>query len=189
MRTIDFCLGVIQDILFDEVCDLLGDSELSGIKTSLIANKALHSLVGFKFEVQLILTYFWTDEEDYMKQELVLDKTVVTDQLIPVLRSCKDPEQLNVMLKKIRSLARIADNRQLFRKLGLLQGLSAVLEQYSSSSAESTIAELIYYLLSDAPDPGATKEPDMNPIAILEEYMTVMHEGQYNVASDSKLCF
>ena len=168
---------MIQDLLFDEICDLLEDSELSRIKSSLIANKALHSLTGFRFEVQLILTYFWTDEEEDLKRELVLDQTVVTDHLIPVLRSFKDSEQLKVMLKKIRSLARIADNRQLFRRLGLLHSLSILLEQYSSSAAESTIAELIYYLLSDAPDPETIKEPDMNPIAILEEFMTVLHEG------------
>lgn len=167
---------MIQDLLFCKICDEIDDSELSGIKENLVANRALHSLAEFRLEVQLILTYFWREKDD-IHQELVLDQTVVADRLIPVLRSLKDPEQLTVMLKKMKCLAKIAVNRQLFRKLGLLQCLGTLFEQYSGSSVESVVAELIHYLLSDAPDEETMEEADMNPIALFEDFMTVLYEG------------
>ena len=139
-------------------------------------NKTLHSLTSFKFELQVILAHLCTDEENDLKKELVLDQTIVTG-LMAMLRSFKDPEQLNMMLRKIRSLASIAENRQLFRKFGLLQSLGTLLEQYANSVTESIIAELIFHLLSDAPDSEMVEEEDVNPIALFEEFMTVFYEG------------
>lgn len=174
--TIEFCLGVLQDFLFDGICDQLRAEQLNRIKGILLETKALYVLQDFRFELQLILTFFCVDEEDELKQVVVLDETLVADHLMPMLRSFKDAGELKLMLKKLKCLTVIAENRQLFRKFGILPCLGTVLEQYTDSDMESVIAEVIHLLLSDKSD-TEVEEEDMNPIAIFEEFMAVSLQG------------
>lgn len=171
------CLGIIQDILFDNVCVHLGVEELTEINKILLETQALHALPAFRFELQLIhAAFLHSDEDDALKQDLIIDETLLTDCLVPMLRSFKDTNKLQSMLIKLKGSTNIAENRHLFRKHGILPCLGTLMEQYADSAAESVIAELIYLLLSDAPDAEMVEE-DINPIAMFEEFMTVVYEG------------
>lgn len=177
LRTIDFCLGVIQDFLFDNICDQLETAELIGIKTTFLDVNALSVLPEFRFEIQLILAFFHVNEDDSLKQALILGQNFVADFIIPKLRSSKDGKELKLLLNKVKSLSNITENRQLLRKCGILPCLGTLLEQYADSDAEPILAELIYYLLTDEPDAVDIDEKDMDPIAMFEEFMTFVYEG------------
>lgn len=172
------CLGVFQDFMFDDICDQLGVEEFSRIKDVLVDTKALLKLPAFRFELQLILAFLHVTEESELKQELILDQFSVTN-LIPLLRFFKDVKELKILLKKLKALSNIAENRQLFRNCGILQCLGTLLEQFAHSTIESSIAELICVMLSDAPDTDSevAEKENVNAIAMFEEFMTCTYDG------------
>ena len=179
LRTVDLCLGILQDFMFDNICDQLSSEDYSGVQTVLVDTKALHRLPSFRFELQVILSFFYT-EESTLKHELILDQTLVTNHLIPKLSSLKDARELKVLLNKFRALNNVAENRQLFRNGGILSCLGSLLEWFAGSVVESSIAELIHVVLSDAPDGEAVavEEDKSNAIAMFEEFMTCSYDGE-----------
>lgn len=181
LRTVDLCLGMLQDFLFDNICDQLGIEEYSGIKTVLLDIRAIRELPAFRFELQVILSFLYM-EESSLKQELILDQTLVTNQLIPKLSSLMDATELKMLLNKLKALSNIAENRQLFRNSRMLLCLGTLMEHFTNNSVvEASIAELIHVVLSDAPDTEsdvAEEGEKVNAIAMFEEFMTYSYDGE-----------
>lgn len=179
LRTVDLCLGILQDFMFDNICDQLRKEDFSAVQTVLVDTKAFRGLPAFRFELQVILSFFYT-EESTLKQELILDQTLVTNHLIPKLSSLKDTGEMKVLLNKLRALNNVAENRQIFRNGGILPCLGSLLEQFAGSIVESSIGELIHIVLSDAPDGEAVAVEDekSNAIAMFEEFITCSYDGE-----------
>lgn len=128
----------------------------------------------FRLKAQISLCALVSDADDDLLPDLCVTNKFMID-LIQRLGSCEDVNKLVVILKKVKSLAKVSDNRAVLRKLKVLPALQKLSEKHAGSSAEGIAADLICTLLSDPQD---DVEED-NPLATFEAFMTACFEGRY----------
>lgn len=151
-------LNVLEDILYGSISldvDIQETLPLSKISTTLRGGLIL-SYDPLKVRAQLILCYL-VSEDDELCAELCFSQELILE-FIEECSSTRDFADSIVVLRKFRAIAKVSNNRILFRQLGLLKVLETLLEQFADSEIEALAAELIFVLLSD-PNQVDEKKP------------------------------
>jgi len=169
-RSLQFCLGVLEDLLYSDLGASLTQQPLMAVRETLLDGQVL-LVPSCKPKAQMILCYFVSDEDEVAKH-LCISPSIVSKYLKPRLTS-DDAREVMMTLKQVKALANIFRNRQLLRQCGILQLLEDLAEKFTSSITENYIAELICSLLSDPPD----LEEDTSPFPVLDEFLSAAFEG------------
>lgn len=169
-RSLQFCLGVLEDLLYSDLGASLTQQPLMAVRETLLDVQVL-LVPSCKPKAQMILCYFVNDEDEVAKH-LCISPSVVSKYLKPRLTS-DDAREVMMTLKQVKALANIFRNRQLLRQCGILQLLEDLAEKFTSSVTENYIAELICSLLSDPPD----LEEDTSPFPVFDEFLSAAFEG------------
>jgi len=169
-RSLQFCLGVLEDLLYSDLGASLTQQPLMAVRETLLDGQVL-LVPSCKPKAQMILCYFVSDEDEVAKH-LCISPSIVSKYLKPRLTS-DDAREVMMTLKQVKALANVFRNRQLLRQCGILQLLEDLAEKFTSSVTETYIAELICSLLSDSPD----LEEDTSPFPVLDEFLSAAFEG------------
>lgn len=170
-RSLQFCLEVLDDLLYTDLGASLTEQPLMAVKQTLLDGQLL-LVPSCKPKAQMILSYFVNNDEDEVAKHLCISPSIVSNYLKPRLTS-DDTSKVVMTLKQTKALANVFGNRQLFRQCGILQLLEDLAEKFTDSVTENNIAELICLLLSDPPD----IEKDTNPFPVLDEFLSAAFEG------------
>jgi len=168
-RSLQFCLGVLEDLLYSDLGASLTQQPLMAVRETLLDGQVL-LVPSCKPKAQMILCYFVSDEDEVAKH-LCISPSIVSKYLKPRLTS-DDAMEVMMTLKQVKALANVFRNRQLLRQCGILQLLEDLAEKFASSVTETYIAELICSLLSDPPD----LEEDTSPFPVLDEFLSAAFE-------------
>ena len=169
-RSLQFCLGVLEDLLYSDLGASLTQQPLMAVRETLLDGQVL-LVPSCKPKAQMILSYF-VNNDDEVAKHLCISPSIVSKYLKPRLTS-DDAREVVMTLKQVKALANVFRNRQLLRQCEILQLLEDLAEKFTNSVAENYIAELICSLLSDPPD----IEEDTNPFPVLDEVLSATFEG------------
>ena len=169
-RSLQFCLGVLEDLLYSDLGASLTQQPLMAVRETLLDGQVL-LVPSCKPKAQMILSYF-VNNDDEVAKHLCISPSIVSKYLKPRLTS-DDAREVVMTLKQVKALANVFRNRQLLRQCEILQLLEDLAEKFTNSVAENYIAELICSLLSDPPD----IEEDTNPFPVLDEVLSATFES------------
>ena len=146
-------LSLCFDILEDVTC---GDLVLSNLLPVKVIKEYLVELLNssdlaIRQKVQLILCALVSDSDTDLFSRLCVPEEVIKS-FVQHLKSYKKLEDIEVVLRRMKSLANVPDNRTLLRRYKILPILENLSEQHTGSDIETPLAELICLLLADPPD-------------------------------------
>ena len=170
-RSLQFCLGVLGDLLYSDLGASLTEQPLMAVRETLLDGQVL-LVPSCKPKAQMILCYFVNNDEDEVAKHLCISPSIVSKYLKPRLNS-DNAREVRMTLKQVKALANVFRNRQLLRQCGILQLLEDLAEKFTNSVTENYIAEIICSLLSDPPD----VEEDTSPFPVLDEFLSAAFEG------------
>ena len=170
-RSLQFCLGVLEDLLYSDLGASLTQQPLMAVRETLLDGQVL-LVPSCKPKAQMILCYFVNNDEDEVAKHLCISPSIVSKYLKPRLNS-DNAREVRMTLKQVKALANVFRNRQLLRQCGILQLLEDLVEKFTNSVTENYIAEIICSLLSDPPD----IEEDTSPFPVLDEFLSAAFEG------------
>lgn len=174
MKSLLFCVELLEDILFGTISLTTLDDELLAIKNTLI-NSRVSSYGPLRVSTQIILSSLVTeDDHELVLKDLIVDEKIIVES-IQRFSQLEDLKCVIHVLQKFNALSVIPENRATFRQLKLLPILERFSDKYSSTNVESLAAKLICSLLSDPPN---DEEEENEPSNVIEKFVTTYLQGE-----------